>query len=431
MTYMALTDDDLVRLLKDDVPCGDLTTEVAGIGCQIARLEFRARGAMVVCAIEEAARLFTLCGARADVSVKSGQRVEKDQLLFEVHGSVQVLHRVWKSAQVLVEWASGISTSSAAIVAAAYPVPVACTRKNVPNTRAMSVKAVRSGGATLHRLGLSESLLLFAEHRLYLVDAPAMTVARIKRAEPEKKLVVEVANVGEALVWAMAGADVLQLEKFTPGQLADCRSALDAQALQPILAAAGGIRADNAAAYVLPEPIYWSLQRPMQRRPGMFRCISSRFRQVREMIEFGFAKVDEIAQLADLLGELFTLEGDFHPDRGRQLQALRTIFDNPGSGRIFVLRIDGKVEGMANALITISTAEGGRVMLLEDVIVSVAHRGSGLGRQLVEHVLAWAQREGLTRVTLLADRDNQSALRFYQKLDFSPSRMIVLRRLLC
>lgn len=250
MSYLALTDEELVRLLLDDVPCGDLTTATAAIGQQSARLEFRARYPMVVCAIEEAARLFTMNGATVVLHTRSGQQLAEDALLLEVRGSVQVLHRVWKTAQVLVEWASGISTASAAIVTAASPVAVACTRKNVPGTKSLSVKAVRAGGATMHRLGLSESLLLFSEHRLYLDEAAEHTVARIKRAEPERKLVVEVGDIEEALVWAKAGADVLQLEKFAVDEVAACRLELHHAGLHPVLAAAGGIRADNAAAYV-------------------------------------------------------------------------------------------------------------------------------------------------------------------------------------
>lgn len=246
----ALTDEELAGLLADDVPCGDLTTAASGTGEQLARLEFCARQVMVVCGIEEAARLFILSGAQVDMHSRSGQRADKGDLLLQAQGTVQALHRVWKTAQVLVEWASGISTLSAAIVSAASPVTVACTRKRAPFTRALSIKAVRAGGATVHRLGLSESLLLFAEHRLYLDEAPAVTVARFRRAEPEIKLVVEVASVAEAMVWAEAGAEVLQLEKFTPESVALCRGMLDCAGLKTILAAAGGIRADNAADYV-------------------------------------------------------------------------------------------------------------------------------------------------------------------------------------
>ena len=142
----------------------------------------------------------------------------------------------------------------------------------------------------------------------------------------------------------------------------------------------------------------------------------------------GYAGADDLPHLADLLGELFALESDFKPDRDRQLRGLRMILDEPAVGRLFVMRIEGKVAGMANALITVSTAEGARVALLEDVIVSRKHRGAGFGRQLVEHVLAWAREQGIARVTLLVDRDNMLALDFYRSLGFGPSGMKVLRR---
>lgn len=141
-----------------------------------------------------------------------------------------------------------------------------------------------------------------------------------------------------------------------------------------------------------------------------------------------FATCDDLPALADLLTELFTLESDFVPDRAKQLAGLRLILDNSALGRLFVLRIDGQVAGMANALFTISSAEGGRVLLLEDVIIHPAHRGQGIGRCLVEQVLAWARKEGLTRATLLADQANAPAIAFYEQLGFQVSHMKVLRK---
>lgn len=140
-----------------------------------------------------------------------------------------------------------------------------------------------------------------------------------------------------------------------------------------------------------------------------------------------FATADDLEPMADLLAELFTLESDFKPERAKQIAGLRLILDNPTVGQLFVLRVAGTVAGMANALYTVSTAEGRRVVLLEDVIVKAAHRGSGLGRKLVEHILAWAAANGLPRVTLLADKDNAPALAFYERLGFGRSAMRVLR----
>lgn len=245
-----LPDHELARLLGEDLPYGDLTTDALGIGKHEAVASFRARFGMSVCAVEEAARLFVLAGASPTVLCPSGSVVEPGTALLEVTGTASALHRVYKTAQVMMEWSGGIATAAAAIVAAAAGVPVACTRKSVPGTRALSAKAVRSGGARLHRLGLSESLLIFQEHRLFVDEEPAQSIARLKRLEAEKKIVVEVADEAEALLWARAGADVLQLEKFLPEQVQACRRLVDAECMQVKLAATGGVHAANAAAYV-------------------------------------------------------------------------------------------------------------------------------------------------------------------------------------
>jgi GNAT superfamily N-acetyltransferase len=144
-------------------------------------------------------------------------------------------------------------------------------------------------------------------------------------------------------------------------------------------------------------------------------------------ISVDFAAENDLPAMADLLYELFTLESDFRPERDKQIAGLRLILDTPAIGQLFVLRVDGEIAGMANALITVSTAQGTRVLLLEDVIVGKRFRGGGFGRQLVEHVCAWAREQGMTRVTLLADKDNAPALAFYEALGFAPSAMRVLR----
>jgi len=109
---------------------------------------------------------------------------EDGTLLLQAAGSAAALHKGWKMAQTLMEWCSGIASRAAAIVVAARrgnpDTQVAGTRKNVPGNRALAVKAFRAGGAVMHRNGLSETLLLFAEHRLFLgQERPAETVARL------------------------------------------------------------------------------------------------------------------------------------------------------------------------------------------------------------------------------------------------------------
>jgi len=111
------------------------------------------------------------------------------------------------------------------------------------------VKAVHCGGGVMHRMGLSESLLLFPEHRLFVDASVDDTVGKLRKQQPEKRLVAEVTTLTEALTLATAGADVLQLERFTPDAVRQCKLALHTSHLHPALAVAGGVNASNAVAY--------------------------------------------------------------------------------------------------------------------------------------------------------------------------------------
>jgi GNAT superfamily N-acetyltransferase len=139
------------------------------------------------------------------------------------------------------------------------------------------------------------------------------------------------------------------------------------------------------------------------------------------------ATPDDIPLLADLLAVLFMQEADFRPDREKQVRGLRLILDSPGVGTIFVARDGREVVGMVSLLFTVSTAEGGPVCWLEDMVVRPDRRGSGLGGRLLGHALGYARAQHFTRITLLTDRDNEGAIRFYQRQGFQRSAMTVLR----
>lgn len=253
---MILSDEALRSLLQEDCPCGDLTTETLGIGRKSAQITFTARQAMTVCCTEEASKMLELTGAKSTIKIESGQTVAAGTLLLEATGSAQALHQAWKVAQTLMEATSGVASATHAMIkalsAAGMSVPVACTRKNFPGTKALAIKAIKAGGATVHRLGLSETVLLFPEHLMFTEQTPAETVQAIRARLPEKKVVVEVKDLASAMVWAQAGADVLQFDKFTPAALKDCLEQVTATLGRhhPKFAAAGGVNARNAVEYV-------------------------------------------------------------------------------------------------------------------------------------------------------------------------------------
>ncbi len=119
------------------------------------------------------------------------------------------------------------------------------------------------------------------------------------------------------------------------------------------------------------------------------------------------ANLDDVPQLAELLHLLFTQEADFQPDRNKQMRGLRLL--------------------IVSLLFTVSTAEGGPACWLEDMMVRPDQRGAGLGSRLLQQAVNYARTHGFHRITLLTDRGNAGALRFYGRQGFLESEMTVLR----
>jgi GNAT superfamily N-acetyltransferase len=148
-------------------------------------------------------------------------------------------------------------------------------------------------------------------------------------------------------------------------------------------------------------------------------------------ITFRPARPEDIPRLCDLLDELFTQESDFSPDRKKQERGLGLLVADPsGSSLILVAVNDDAVIGMATVQTLVSTAEGGRVGFVEDVIVDERFRCRNVGTLLLEEIAAWSGKRGLTRLQLLADRDNHQALNFYHSRGWAATRLICLRKML-
>jgi GNAT superfamily N-acetyltransferase len=144
-------------------------------------------------------------------------------------------------------------------------------------------------------------------------------------------------------------------------------------------------------------------------------------------IRFEAASIKDLPQLVELLVQLFEQEAEFTPDAAKQEAALRLIFSNPAHGKLFVAKDGSRVVAMASLLFTISTAEGGKAALFEDLVVRPDHRKQGIGAKLLEYVIAQARAEGVLRLTLLTDMQNERAQVLYRKLGFVGSPMKPMR----
>ena len=89
---------------------------------------------------------------------------------------------------------------------------------------------------------------------------------------------------------------------------------------------------------------------------------------------------------------------------------------------------DNKLLGMCSVQTLISTAEGGPVGLVEDVIVEAGFQNQGIGEKLLSGAVAWARQQGLKRLQLLADKNNLLALKFYGKQNWQSTQLVCLQQ---
>lgn len=144
-------------------------------------------------------------------------------------------------------------------------------------------------------------------------------------------------------------------------------------------------------------------------------------------IRFEVAKSADLPRLVELLGILFESEAEFSADAEKQRSALQALLADPAKGRIFVAREGRQVLAMASLLYTISTAEGGKAALFEDLVTAPEHRKRGIGEALLKHVVAEARSEGVLRITLLTDMQNERAQAMYRRVGFVGSPMKPMR----
>ena len=139
------------------------------------------------------------------------------------------------------------------------------------------------------------------------------------------------------------------------------------------------------------------------------------------------ASTADIPAMVGLLAALFSIEQDFKPDTERQIRGLAGVLASPNACIMLARSAQGEAIAMCSAQLVFSTAEGAHSAWIEDMVVHEAWRGRGIGRQVLQAVLAWASERGATRAQLLADLDNQPALDYYQHLGWQETQLIARR----
>jgi nicotinate-nucleotide pyrophosphorylase (carboxylating) len=135
--------------------------------------------------------------------------------------------------------------------AAGKHVAVCDTRKTWPGLRALSKYAVRVAGATNHRVGLFDMVLVKDNHRR-LAGGVAPSVERAKAEHPELLVEIEADTVEDAVAAVEAGADLVLLDNMDDATLSAavtaCRETADRRSAIVLLEASGNISFDRLTA---------------------------------------------------------------------------------------------------------------------------------------------------------------------------------------
>lgn len=245
--------------IEEDVPYIDLTCEVLGVHNQPGEMEYFTRESCVLAGTDIARRIMRNLDCEVLASSEDGQLVSAGQTFFTVRGAAADLHAAWKVCLNVFDHLSAVATKTRSMVDAVHAVNPECevltTRKSMPGAKDLLTCAVMAGGAFPHRLGLSETVLVFEQHLAFFggFNRFVEEMPRIKAWCVEKKLFVE-ADTKRAMTLARAsagghGVDGIQLDKVPVSELAELVRRIREIDPRITIIAAGGINPQNAGAY--------------------------------------------------------------------------------------------------------------------------------------------------------------------------------------
>ncbi|MGB5473404.1 MAG: carboxylating nicotinate-nucleotide diphosphorylase [Gammaproteobacteria bacterium] len=230
--------------LAEDVGPGDITADLIPANRQ-AQATVIAREAAVLCGMAWFDAVFAELDTAITVDwrVKDGSRIEADQTLCTLAGPARAILSGERTALNFLQTLSGTATLANRYAArvADLPVQVLDTRKTIPGLRDAQKYAVRTGGASNHRTGLFDGILI-KENHISAAGTIRQAVQDAARLHPGILIEVEIERLEQIDEAIPAGAGRLLLDNFNLAQLADAVRQVDRRVP---LEASGGVTLDN------------------------------------------------------------------------------------------------------------------------------------------------------------------------------------------
>jgi len=238
LPYAAL-DDVIDRALREDLSLGDATTDVLIPPRLLGAANLVARSTGVLAGVDAACEVFRRVddSIKAEPLVKDSLRLEPDQAIARISGSMAGILKAERTALNLLQRMSGIATMTAELVDAVKGTNarIIDTRKTAPGLRALDKYAVTAGGGANHRFNLGD-LVLIKDNHLETLAGEGLGIADVVRrarsnARHNLRIEVEVETVEQAGEALSGGADIILLDNMSPDQMSRAVKLVDGRAL--------------------------------------------------------------------------------------------------------------------------------------------------------------------------------------------------------
>jgi len=235
---------DVQRALAEDIGAGDVTADLVSAAAHASARVITREAAVIA-----GSAWFDACFRQLDSAVTiswhcaDGDRVAADAVLCSLRGSARALLSAERCALNFLQTLSGTATGTAQYVAAVRGTRaiILDTRKTIPGLRLAQKYAVRCGGASNHRIGLFDAILI-KENHIAAAGSLAAAVRAVRAQHPTLLLEVEVENFEELCAALAAGVDRIMLDEFP---LDGIRRAVAAVAGRVPLEVSGGVGLDR------------------------------------------------------------------------------------------------------------------------------------------------------------------------------------------
>lgn len=233
--------------LREDIGSGDVTTNTCIPAERMATGRFFARESCVLAGIELLPVIYELRGGVEELELlrSSGDTVVEGLAVARVRGSARTLLECERTSLNFLQRLSGVATLARRFAAsvAGTNCRVLDTRKTTPGLRRMEKLAAAAGGATNHRMGLFDAVLIKNNH---ITAAGGVRQALERFTGTELPVEIEVRDREELQEALAAGAKHVLLDNRTPEQ---AREEIAFIAGRATVELSGNIMLDTVRAY--------------------------------------------------------------------------------------------------------------------------------------------------------------------------------------